>query len=72
MCNSGNQTTQNEADGNHAKQLDGFAYDAFLSYSTDPDYQLVREIEEFLETFHLIKTEPGVMLRPLQFMQIQS
>ena len=31
--------------------LSGFLYDAFISYATDPDYLLVRELEIFLETF---------------------
>ena len=37
--------------------LQSFEFDAFLSYSTDPDYRLVRTTEVFLERFH--KTLPA-------------
>lgn len=43
-----------------------FDYDVFLSYSTDPDYRLARDLESFLETFHeLPHTESGGV-RPLR------
>ena len=29
-----------------------FKFDAFVSYSTDPDYRLSQRVESFLETFH--------------------
>ena len=45
--------------------LSGFLYDAFISYATDPDYLLVRELEIFLETFHDTPTPSGIELRPL-------
>jgi WD40 repeat protein len=32
-------------------------YDLFLSYSTDPDYKLSREIESFLESFHQLDVQ---------------
>ncbi len=31
---------------------DAFAYDAFASYATDPDGQLVRKVEDLIESFH--------------------
>ncbi|MEM8558329.1 MAG: TIR domain-containing protein [Bacteroidota bacterium] len=34
----------------HAEPV--YAFKAFLSYSTDPDYRLAREVERFLEAFH--------------------
>lgn len=40
-------------------------YDAFVSYATDPDYRLVRELEVFLETFHETPTPSGIALRAL-------
>ena len=43
-----------------------FLYDVFLSYASDPDYQLVRELEIFLETFHETPTPSSIELRPLQ------
>lgn len=45
---------------------DSYLYDAFVSYATDPDYQLVRELEIFLETFHETHTPSEITLRPLQ------
>jgi WD40 repeat protein len=42
-----------------------FEYDLFISYSTDPDYQLSRRIESFLESFHKIKFPEGVKLKSL-------
>jgi WD40 repeat protein len=41
-------------------------YDAFLSYSTDPDYYLVRDIESFLESFHRLKTPTQIPLKRLK------
>ena len=35
-----------------SKQNAIFEFDAFGSYSTDPDYRLVRQTESFLESFH--------------------
>jgi WD40 repeat protein len=43
-----------------------FEFDAFLSYSTDPDYRLSRRVEGFLETFHLVKGPETVKLKQLQ------
>lgn len=40
--------------------------DLFVSYSTDPDYRLVRKLESFLESFHKIRTPGTVTLRRLQ------
>jgi hypothetical protein len=34
------------------KSIADYEFDAFLSYSTDPDYRLVRRVEIFLESFH--------------------
>ena len=43
-----------------------FRYDLFLSYATDPDYRLARDLERFLETFHEIETPDDVEIRPLE------
>lgn len=43
-----------------------YDFDAFLSYSTDPDYFLVREIESFLESFHKIPVPQSVKLKRLE------
>lgn len=42
-----------------------YKYSVFLSYSTDPDYSLVRKLESFLETFHKLKTPKELLLTPL-------
>ena len=42
------------------------AFRAFLSYSTDPDYRLSQRVESFVETFHRLKTPPGITLKPVQ------
>ena len=41
-------------------------YDAFLSFSTNPDYKLSQKIESFLETFHQLKTPRGIQLNKLE------
>lgn len=43
-----------------------FEYDAFLSYSTDPDYHLARDLESFLETFHELPRTADMGVRPLR------
>ncbi|MEO5999699.1 MAG: TIR domain-containing protein [Chitinophagaceae bacterium] len=40
-------------------------FDLFISYSNDPDYQLSRKIEAFLESFHKLKTPKDVILKVL-------
>jgi WD40 repeat protein len=40
-------------------------YDVFISYSTDPDYALVRNIEGFLRSFHRLKLLDGRALKEL-------
>jgi hypothetical protein len=40
-------------------------YDLFISYSTDPDAALARELERFLESFHHLKTPSTIALRAL-------
>lgn len=39
---------------------------AFISYSTDPDYRLSQRVESFIETFHRLKTPPGIKLTAVQ------
>ncbi len=39
---------------------------AFISYSTDPDYHLSQRVESFIETFHRLKTPPGITLKAVQ------
>lgn len=41
-------------------------YAAFASYSTDPDYHLVRKVESFLESFHRLRTPDDVHLKRLE------
>ncbi len=41
-------------------------FDAFLSYSSDPDYQIARSLESFLEAFHRLPTAGASALPPLQ------
>ncbi|MEO5683966.1 MAG: TIR domain-containing protein [Chitinophagaceae bacterium] len=45
-------------------QQDG--YNLFISYSTDPDYNLSRRIEIFLEGFHRLKMPADIHLKQLQ------
>ena len=42
-----------------------FTYDLFISYSNDPDYNLSRKIEAFLESFHKLRTPVEIKLNPL-------
>lgn len=44
----------------------GNEYDAFLSYSTDPDYLLARDLEGFLGRFHELPMPDGSALRQLR------
>lgn len=43
-----------------------FAFDVFISYATDPDYGLARQLESFLETFHRLPTPEKLTLQPLR------
>ena len=43
-----------------------YKFDAFVSYSTDPDYILVRDIERFLESFHKLSTPEKIKLKKLE------
>jgi hypothetical protein len=45
--NKGNDSPEDAVTGR-----EGFAYDAFASYSTRTDYRIVRTVETFLESFH--------------------
>ena len=45
---------------------DAPTYDLFISYSTDPDAKLARELESFLESFHDLKTPSDLKLRALR------
>lgn len=40
-------------------------FDLFVSYATEPDHRLVRELESFLESFHKLPTANQVALRPI-------
>jgi WD40 repeat protein len=44
----------------------GYRYDLFISYSTDPSYRLVKELQSFLEGFHSIVQPGEVPLAPLR------
>jgi WD40 repeat protein len=39
--------------------------DAFISYATDADYDLARDLEAFLELFHELPTPEGLTLAPM-------
>ncbi|MCH8823501.1 MAG: TIR domain-containing protein [Planctomycetes bacterium] len=41
-------------------------FDLFISYSTDPDYRLVRGLESFLESFHRLPTPDDMRLPRLR------
>src|SRR3954470_3237325 len=43
-----------------------FPYDAFASYATDPDRDLVRAVEAFVEGFHRRPSLPPTLKRELQ------
>ena len=42
-----------------------YRHDAFLSYATAADYELARDLEDFLERFHELPTPAELPLRPL-------
>ena len=42
-----------------------YTYDVFISYATDPDYRLAKELQTFLEGFHTIVPSGATPLRPL-------
>lgn len=50
-------------DGADAAQ---FEFDLFISYATDPDYLLARDLHRFLTTFHLSPAMRGRALLPLK------
>lgn len=43
-----------------------YEYDVFISYATDADYALARNVESFLETFHRLPNPDGVPLKALR------
>ncbi len=43
-----------------------FKYNAFLSFSTNPDYRLSQKVESFLETFHRLRTPTEIQLEKLE------
>ncbi len=43
-----------------------YGYNAFACYSRAADYQLVRQLEPFLESFHTLRTPDGIVLPKLQ------
>ena len=45
---------------------ESFPFDLFISYSTDPDYRLVRQLEKLLESFHELPTLNGAQFTPLR------
>jgi hypothetical protein len=49
--------------GGTARELD---FAAFISYTTNPDYQLSRRVESFLESFHTQVRSSGLDIPPLQ------
>jgi WD40 repeat protein len=45
----------------------GWDFDVFVSYATDPDFRLARQIEAFLESFHRLSVSgPAEPLRPIR------
>jgi WD40 repeat protein len=49
-----------------ASDSDAYEFDVFVSYATDPDYSLARQLESFIETFHHLPTPGNLTLRPLR------
>ena len=49
-----------------AGDRDPYDFDVFISYATDPDYGLARQLESFLETFHRLPTLDTFPLSPLR------
>ncbi|HYG82162.1 MAG TPA: TIR domain-containing protein, partial [Pyrinomonadaceae bacterium] len=45
---------------------ESYDFDIFISYATDPDYKLARELKSFIETFHRLPTPENLRLRPLR------
>ncbi|HKQ06378.1 MAG TPA: TIR domain-containing protein [Blastocatellia bacterium] len=41
-------------------------FDVFVSYATNPDYSLARNLESFLETFHKLPNPENISLIPLR------
>jgi WD40 repeat protein len=41
-------------------------FDVFVSYATNPDYSLARNLESFLETFHKLPNPENISLPPLK------
>jgi WD40 repeat protein len=52
--------------GQENNALAPYDYDAFASYATDPDRDLVRKLEAFIEGFHRRPTLSEAMRRPLE------
>jgi WD40 repeat protein len=50
----------------------GDRYDLFISYSTDPDYRLVRNLQSFLEGFHRLLPNHLEPLSPLEVFMDES
>lgn len=49
----------------NSKGAPEYTHDAFLSYVTEADYDLARDLESFLERFHELPTPESFSLRPL-------
>jgi WD40 repeat protein len=43
-----------------------YDFDVFISYATEPDYGLARQLESFVETFHRLPTLDKLPLKPLR------
>ena len=49
-----------------AKAIEGQGYDVFISFVTDPDYKLAREIRDFLESFAERVRASGFLIKPIR------
>lgn len=49
-----------------APEASPYAYDAFATYATDPDRDIVRALEAFIESFHLRPSLPDAMRHELE------
>ncbi|HKS39185.1 MAG TPA: TIR domain-containing protein, partial [Blastocatellia bacterium] len=59
-------TNEPKQDLEAADDRDSYEFDLFISYATDPDYRLARQLESFLETFYRLPTPDNLLLRPLR------
>src|ERR1700733_10184582 len=70
-CGAMNLTAEGASGAGEARRIDdgrdrNFDYDAFATYATDPDGDLIRAVEAFVEGFHRRPTLPQRLRRELE------